>query len=152
MRVPGTEPAGEGGRFVALLDKDDGRVLVAACRVHPQIFLDVEASLLGLRLVGKVSDPQENLCEKSVKKKLRTLPEANAANAPVYSGLLEVFLLCSQVTSHLLPCVQQHHVLFVQVALGKVVHLGYPELTTLIGAFKEAGQVKRLLPRESETE
>lgn len=61
MRIPGTEPAGEGGRFVALLHKDDGRVLVAACRVHPQIFLGMEPSLLGLRLVGKVSDPQENL-------------------------------------------------------------------------------------------
>lgn len=30
VRFPVAEPAGEGGRFVALLDKDDRRVLVAA--------------------------------------------------------------------------------------------------------------------------
>lgn len=57
---------------MALLDKDDGRVLVAACRVHLQIFLGVQPSLLGLLLVGKVSDPQENLecVRKRLKKKI----------------------------------------------------------------------------------
>lgn len=47
---------------MALFDKDDGRVEVAACRVRPQVFLGVDPSFLGLLLVGEVSDPQENLC------------------------------------------------------------------------------------------
>lgn len=55
------------------------------------------------------------------------------------------------MTSHLLPGVQQHDVLLVQVALGEVVHLGHLEPAGLIGAFKQPGTVRRLLPLQSET-
>lgn len=57
----------------------------------------------------------------------------------------------ASLTSHLLPCVQQHHVLLVQITLGEVTHLGHPELPNLIGAFEQAGTVTRLLPLQSET-
>ena len=53
------------------------------------------------------------------------------------------------MTSHLLPGVQQHDILFIQVVLGEVVHLGHPEPARLIGAFKQPGTVKRLLPLHS---
>lgn len=48
--------------------------------------------------------------------------------------------------SHLIPCVQEHHILLVQVGLAKVVHLGHPKLARLVGALKEAGAVVDHLP------
>lgn len=59
---------------------------------------------------------------------------------------------CSERFSHLLPGVQQHHVLFIQVTLSEVVHLGHLKTTRLIGAFEQAGTVKRLLLLKSEND
>lgn len=47
--------------------------------------------------------------------------------------------------SHLLPGVQQHHIIFIQVALGKVVHLRHPKATGLIGALKQSRTVNQFL-------
>lgn len=41
--------------------------------------------------------------------------------------------------SHLVPDVQQHDIVFIQVLLGKVGYLRGNEVTALIGALKEAG-------------
>lgn len=69
----------------------------------------------------------------------------------IYRPPLKVWLLSAPLTSHLLPGVQQHDILLVQVALCEVIHLGHPKPTDLIGAFKQPGTVRRLLPLQSET-
>lgn len=61
MRIPGIEPASEGGRFVALFDKDDRCVVVTGGWVGPQVFVGTVPSFFGLLLVGKGPNPQENL-------------------------------------------------------------------------------------------
>lgn len=58
---------------------------------------------------------------------------------------------CEPPPSHLVPRVQEHHILLVQVGLGKVVHLGYLELARLVGALKEAGTVVDHLPLQPES-
>ena len=47
--------------------------------------------------------------------------------------------------AHLLPGVQQHDVLLVQVRLCEVVHLLHLEAARLIGALKQPGGVERHL-------
>lgn len=59
--VPGVKPAGEGGGLETLLDGDHGRVLLAARRVGAQVLAGAIPRLLGLRRVGRVPQPQENL-------------------------------------------------------------------------------------------
>lgn len=130
------EPAGEGQRLVALFDEDDGRVRVAARRVCAQVCLRTLPSLLGLGFVGQVPDPQENLrSRRSRTKYFHSVRDFDS------SSLLSPDYVRWYPPSHLIPRVQEHHILFVQVALVKVVHLGHPELACLIGALKEAGTV-----------
>lgn len=74
MRIPRVEPPCKCGRFVALFDKDDGSVGVAARRVGLQVFLGRGPRLFGLRLVGSLSNPEENLWEKNYGIKTFELP------------------------------------------------------------------------------
>ena len=61
MGVPGVEPAGEGGGFAALLDGDKGRVKFASRRVGSQVIQSAADGLLGLVLIGRGTNPQEDL-------------------------------------------------------------------------------------------
>ena len=60
-RVPGQEPASEGGGLKALLDQQDGGVRVAGARVGMQVLLTGYHRLLTLLLIGLVTHPQEDL-------------------------------------------------------------------------------------------
>ena len=64
MRIPGMEPASEGGRLKALLDHQDGSVHITSSRVAAQVLLGSDDCLLLLLLTGTFPNPQVYLCER----------------------------------------------------------------------------------------
>lgn len=44
----------------------------------------------------------------------------------------------NSVASHLVPCVQQHDIVLVEVILRELGHFSHDEASRLIGAFKQA--------------
>lgn len=61
MRVPGQEPACEGGRLIALFNDQDGCAGVSATGVSVQVLLGCGKSSLLLLGIGFSPDPQEHL-------------------------------------------------------------------------------------------
>lgn len=121
VRIPGIEPAGEGGWLVSLFHKDDGCVWVAARWMGPQIFLCTVPCLFGLILVGQVPHPQEDL------------RRTKEGCVDVSVDLEQVLLSCSVILFH--HCILLFYRLAVLICPFLSFHASYSDLESVLMSF-----------------
>lgn len=92
-----------------------------------------------LRVIGTFADPQVHLTEHNC--------------AVISSGLDKIWTIVKRDNHpdiHLIPDVQQHHVILIQVILVKVCNLCRYKATRLVGALKQPGRNTAVLILKSE--